>query len=38
VRRLAALAGDLPLLGAVHRCESAIFFGHRIPPPGYVSL
>src|SRR5687767_2255801 len=38
VRRLAALACILPLLRAVHRCESAIFFGHRIPLPGYVSL
>src|SRR6187551_2898437 len=29
VRRLASLARDLPLFGAVHRCESAILFCHR---------
>src|SRR6185436_16447886 len=32
VRRLAALARDLPLLGAVHRGKSAILFCHSVLP------
>jgi hypothetical protein len=33
VRGLATLARDLPLLGPIHRCKSAIFLGHVFLPP-----
>ena len=33
VRRLAALARNLSLLGPIHRCETAILFSHRLLPP-----
>jgi hypothetical protein len=34
VRRLAALTGYFALLAAIHRCKSAIFFGHvNLPAP-----
>jgi hypothetical protein len=32
MRRLSAFAGNLALLGAVHRGESAILFSHHSPP------
>jgi hypothetical protein len=30
VRGLASLAGDLALLGSIHRCKSTIFFCHLV--------
>jgi hypothetical protein len=33
VRGLAPLARNLPLLGPIHRCKSAIFLGHVFLPP-----
>src|SRR5262245_19511824 len=38
MRCLAALAGDLPLLLPVHRRKTAILFGHRLLPPGRMSV
>jgi hypothetical protein len=33
MRCLTALAGDITLLGPIHRRKTAIFFGHLILPP-----
>jgi hypothetical protein len=38
VSGFSALACDLALLGTVHRRESAIFFGHLVPPRASPAL